>query len=296
MDLVPTYTLYGENDDNIGQEWLHCESIAARSALFDWQIRPHRHHHFFQLLYVTRGSAEALIEGRTVAPPVPFVIIMPPRAVHGFRFGKDVEGHVVTLLVDRVERMLDGCPAARDMFHRPHVIDLAGQRAAAAIDRHIAVVAAEFAGSDVWRLPLIEAHLTAALIRIARLISVAADQLGFSPLNRRALDFRMLVDRNYRRRLPVAYYAAQLGTSQTHLNRVCRAAFDESALRVIDRRVALEATRDLTFTLMSVKEIAASLGFDDPAYFTRFFTKRIGMSPTRFRRRQGRAVAGRTRK
>jgi AraC-like DNA-binding protein len=34
---------------------------------------------------------------------------------------------------------------------------------------------------------------------------------------------------------------------------------------------------------MSIKEIAFELGYDDPAYFTRLFTKLSGMSPTLFR-------------
>jgi AraC family transcriptional activator of pobA len=38
--------------------------------------------------------------------------------------------------------------------------------------------------------------------------------------------------------------------------------------------------------VLSVKEIGAGLGFDDPAYFSRFFTKRTGVPPTVFRQRQ----------
>jgi AraC family transcriptional activator of pobA len=34
---------------------------------------------------------------------------------------------------------------------------------------------------------------------------------------------------------------------------------------------------------MSVSEIAYGLGFDDPAYFTRFFSQRTGISPRAFR-------------
>ncbi|MCW3090626.1 MAG: transcriptional regulator, AraC family [Ferruginibacter sp.] len=44
-----------------------------------------------------------------------------------------------------------------------------------------------------------------------------------------------------------------------------------------------KATQQLDFTDHSVKEIAFSMGFDDPHYFSRRFTKVIGMSPTRYR-------------
>jgi len=36
---------------------------------------------------------------------------------------------------------------------------------------------------------------------------------------------------------------------------------------------------------ISIKEIAYSLGFDDPAYFNRIFKKQVGLSPLAYRRR-----------
>lgn len=295
LDAVPTYALYGETAESPEEQWFHCESIAARSVLHGWQIKPHRHDHFFQFLHIARGPAETLIEGRRMAPSTPAVVTLPPRVVHGFRFAPEVEGHVFTLPIDRLERLLEPSPGARELVVRPRVLPLVGDSSeAAAIVGHVKALAAEFAGSAAWRSPLIEAHVTAVLLLVARLVATdTARSPGGSPLGRRALAFRALVDRHFRRRLPVAYYAARLGTSQTHLNRICRAAFQDSALGVIDRRVVLEATRALTFTMVSVKEIAASLGFDDPAYFSRFFTKHVGVSPTRFRDRQAHVAAGR---
>jgi AraC family transcriptional activator of pobA len=290
LDAVPTYALYGESAEEPQEQWLHCESIAARSRLFDWQIKPHRHAHFFQLLHIVRGPAEALLDGRWTAAPTPVAITVPPLLVHGFRFGPAVDGHVVTLPIERVDRMLAASPGARDLVVRPRLLPLAGDPAeAAAIAAEVAAVAVEFAGASAWRTPIIEARLTAVLLMVARLAArETAAPPGNSPIGPRALAFRALVDRHYRERRPVAHYASTLGVSETHLNRICRSAFRDSALRIIDRRVVLEATRDLTFTVLSVKQIAASLGFDDAAYFSRFFTKYVGLSPIRFRQRQSR--------
>ncbi|HTP81825.1 MAG TPA: helix-turn-helix domain-containing protein [Alphaproteobacteria bacterium] len=287
LDTVPTYALYGEAAEKAREQWLHCESIATRSALYDWQIKAHRHQHFFQFLHIGRGAADIFLGGRWTAAPIPAAVTLPPQVVHGFRFAREVEGHVVTVPIEHVERLLEANPRARDWAVRPRVLPLGGHAEASRIAAEVAALAAEFAGHAAWRSPLIEAHLSAILLLVARLAAAdTARESGGSPLGRHADAFRALVDRHYRRRLPVAYYAAQLGTSQTHLNRICRAAFQDSALGVIDRRVVLEATRDLTFTVLSVKEIAGSLGFDDPAYFSRFFAKHVGVSPARFRQRQ----------
>jgi AraC-like DNA-binding protein len=43
------------------------------------------------------------------------------------------------------------------------------------------------------------------------------------------------------------------------------------------------ASQQLDFTDQSIKKIAFDMGFDDPYYFSRRFTKVIGMAPTKYR-------------
>ena len=52
---------------------------------------------------------------------------------------------------------------------------------------------------------------------------------------------------------------------------------------VVNARVVHEAQRDLVYSSLSVKQVAADLGFDDEAYFGRFFKKHTGHRPTEFR-------------
>ena len=51
----------------------------------------------------------------------------------------------------------------------------------------------------------------------------------------------------------------------------------------IKNRIILEAKRQLLYSEYSVKEVAFDLGFNDPAYFTRFFTKATQKSPLNFK-------------
>ena len=57
-----------------------------------------------------------------------------------------------------------------------------------------------------------------------------------------------------------------------------------SALEIVERRIALEARRQLLFSSLPIKQIGAELGYDDPAYFTRFITRSLGASPAAIRR------------
>jgi AraC family transcriptional activator of pobA len=103
---------------------------------------------------------------------------------------------------------------------------------------------------------------------------------------RRLQRFRTLVESHYLKHWPVERYAAHLALSESSLNRLCRALTGTTAFDIIQQRLALEARRRLAFVAGSVATLAAELGFKDPAYFSRFFHKHNGMSPTQFRRRQ----------
>ena len=48
------------------------------------------------------------------------------------------------------------------------------------------------------------------------------------------------------------------------------------------------AQRDLAYTVLSVKRIALGLGFGDAGYFSRFFQRQTGLTPTAWRAAAGR--------
>jgi AraC family transcriptional activator of pobA len=81
----------------------------------------------------------------------------------------------------------------------------------------------------------------------------------------------------------VESYAQELGVSLGQLTRLCREVLGMSTIEAINARVVHEARRELVYSSLSIKQVAAELGFDDEAYFGRFFKKQTGMRPTEFR-------------
>jgi AraC-like DNA-binding protein len=69
----------------------------------------------------------------------------------------------------------------------------------------------------------------------------------------------------------------------SYLNECVKAVTGKSVTSQIQQRVTMEAKRLLYHSNRSVKEIAGDLGFDDHSYFTRLFTKVVGMTPLAFR-------------
>jgi AraC family transcriptional activator of pobA len=281
---VPTFALYGEEEGTVLGHWLHCESIPARSSRNAWEIRPHRHRSYFQILYQNGGTGECVTEDARRRLKSPVAVTVPPGAVHGFRFSEDVQGWVITVVGERVLSVAETTPEVEGLLARPQVIELQGREETGAIDAAFALINSEFIGLRPARGALMEAQLRSIVILLARIAGPWADKAA-STIHRRAAQLRRLLEDHYREQRSVDFYAKRLGVSQTHLNRICRTAFGKSALGLVHERVVLEASRDLAFTAMTVQDIGRSLGFDDCAYFSRLFKKAAGASPLAFRRR-----------
>ncbi|MCB8819885.1 helix-turn-helix domain-containing protein [Microvirga rosea] len=286
MSTIPTYALYGEYKGDTSADWIHGETIQFRSRLHNFVIEPHRHERLFQILHLTNGHAEFIHDGQPKALQAPCIVTLPSMVVHGYRFTSDVEGMVLTLFEDRLKSILAAEPDALETFRSVQVVSLAHQpEAANALTHHIAAIGGELRDRASGRQTAIEAHLALSLVFLHRTHisghSVPRDA------NDRALQhvmrFRHLVEQDFRSHRPVSFYAQRLGLTSTHLNRLCRDHLGETALGIIHQRIVLEARRYLTFTSLSAKEVALALAFEDPAYFTRFFKRRTGLTPLEFR-------------
>ena len=97
--------------------------------------------------------------------------------------------------------------------------------------------------------------------------------------------FLGLLETQFAQHWQVNDYAKALSISPTHLSRLTKAAVGVSALRMIEARIMQEARRNLAYTNLSISSIAYTLGYADPAYFSRVFTRDAGVSPKVFRSR-----------
>jgi AraC family transcriptional regulator, transcriptional activator of pobA len=83
----------------------------------------------------------------------------------------------------------------------------------------------------------------------------------------------------------VSEFADVLGTHPNHLNALCKQMAGKTAHELLQDRIIAEAKMLLKNGQMSQKEIAYQLGFDTPNYFSSYFKKLTGMSPSAFKER-----------
>ena len=99
-------------------------------------------------------------------------------------------------------------------------------------------------------------------------------------------DFSLLVEQNYKTLHSVTDYATRLGVSPKSLTKHFQKISSKTPSDFIKNRIVLEAQRQLIYSNDSVKQIAYGLGFNDSAYFTRFFKKATSKSPLQFKKDQ----------
>ena len=82
-------------------------------------------------------------------------------------------------------------------------------------------------------------------------------------------------------------YGELLNISTKALNKASKAHFNKTLSDLIAERRIIEAKRELYLTSKAVKEIAFELGYADEFYFSRYFKKKVGVSPQIFRDKVG---------
>lgn len=98
-------------------------------------------------------------------------------------------------------------------------------------------------------------------------------------------DFSRLVEIHFRTKHSVADYADILGVAPKTLSNKFNRLELTQPNDIIKDRIMLEAKRLLGYSTLSVKEIAYQLGYEDPAYFNRLFTNKVGDTPSNFKKK-----------
>nr|WP_300310015.1 helix-turn-helix domain-containing protein [Halomonas sp.] len=289
---VPVFKLYGETRPWPTPDLLHCESIPERSQLHDWHIHPHRHADLFHILHVASGSVTLELEGTTHTANGPLVIVVPAMTIHGFRFAEDIQGHIITLARPLAERFVHALDRQAKVLERADYLRLEGDNTAQRVMQLVEHIAEEYRHPAAGRTSLLESLVLALLVMLSRLRHDApgaryhglrTDNKGREHLAR----FQALIEAQYRQQPSIETLASELGLTSAHLNTLCRRLANRSALQMLHERLLLEAKRQLTYTNMTVSQVSDSLGFSEPAYFTRFFKRLTSHSPRAFRLGQG---------
>jgi len=131
------------------------------------------------------------------------------------------------------------------------------------------------------RITLMQTYMEAFLFHVASLFE---DTVTFS--NRPDLPvakLMRLVDNNFIHERESSFYAGHFGVSIKKINEISLRGTGKTVKQHLQERLILEIKKEIRLNRKSLKEIAFDLGFNEAAYFTRFFKQHTTMTPTEFR-------------
>ena len=134
-------------------------------------------------------------------------------------------------------------------------------------------------GADYPSAVRMAGYLQAAL----GLLMDSGPQKGEDPLSMYARQGAAFLQQNYSQSITVEDAAREAGVSRSYLYRAFQAEFGCSPSAYLIRYRIQRACQLLRHSNLSIDAVAASVGFQDPFYFSRAFHRETGRSPSAYR-------------
>jgi AraC family transcriptional activator of pobA len=279
---LPHYFLYGEPEETVRPDFVHVESLEHRSMPGDWTIRPHMHGDLNHIILIADGGGDIRYEAETIPFEAPRLLVVPARIAHGFDWHRESRGLVLTIADVHLSQLVQHHPDLGQLFDRPRCLPLG-----TADCRQIAATMQALIGELSWiglgQAAAVEAALLGIFVSASRALERSGAASSREPRKPDLVArYHELLEQRFRLRESIDIYARTLGVSPTTLREAC-AVIGQSPTRIRDHRTILEAQRLLAYSALTVAEIGEAVGFEDPAYFSRFFSRKCGQPPNAWR-------------
>jgi AraC family transcriptional activator of pobA len=271
------------------ENYIYTELIETRSKLFNWEIEPHIHRNIFQVMYIKTGEVQFHGLENIINLSVPCIIMIPPSVLHGYTYSSDTTGHAFSLSDTFIESLFEDLMTVSIHLDTFQCVSISEETQPLFEEtvKLIGKIDEEIFSDRPEKKGLIRAYLSQFFILLSRQLKIK-EQITEAKENITLQHFRAFQKnlKNSETTQNIPQFAAALGISAVHLNRICRAVAGKSASHLVQEFTIQKAQKYLTYTSYSVSEIAYLLKFEDPSYFAKMFKKHTGKSPSEVKKNQ----------
>ena len=284
MNAIKEYTFHKRVDWEMEFEIFPIEVFLRLHSKI--ATKPHKLN-FYQLIFITEGEGVHSVDFQHIPYKAGTLIPVARHQVEAFRVNPDVKGHMLLFtpffLMDESSTLhfyteflifnssispiaING--TSHDIVELSDIVKR--------INRDYQMES-DFAKQEVLRSELKLLLLRAE--RIKRRLSIVKCDASLALFKR----FKDEIEARVNHQLGVDDYSQRLAVSRKTLNQVVKYCTGRTTKHVLDERILLEIKRLLSYSELSVKEIAFQLGFDEPTNMVKFFKKHTSYSPSHFR-------------
>lgn len=290
---IPNIDIGESYDSRFSGADIHVDSLHNLSEFFGKDMPAHRHDKFYQVHWIRSGVANVQLGEQSYRGAAPLFFFTPPAIPHSFELGEKTDGLVLTVRRELVNRMVTGSgeDALEKRFSTPVFYELDSvvgrhTREAQNLQTLVELLGDEFFDKRPGRRHTLPALMNLILVSIFRIAELPERSESFRQVELEIFEaFSKLVDAQFAQHWPLRQYASTLNVTQGRLADICQRLTGSSPKKLVYERQIQEAKWELIYTTTAINAISDHLGFKDPAYFCRFFTRHTGLSPREFRRR-----------
>ncbi|CAK3625936.1 AraC family transcriptional regulator, 4-hydroxyphenylacetate 3-monooxygenase operon regulatory protein [Vibrio crassostreae] len=284
---IPNINIGKVYDSRYEESDFHIEKLDSLALFFGRNMPTHYHDRFYQIHCILEGNTHVLLDESHYSKNGVTLFFTPPTVPHSFVTDDEAKGFVITASQTLVWRLLDIEIGRNDIAStamQPFCIEIS--------DTHrliswFSYLLQEQESTKFMSNSACQSILQLILIDVLRLADAQPTNTTYQSSNVHTFNqFNQLIELHYKEHWTLPQYADNLKLTTARLNDICRRICGLASKRLVAERMMQEARRLLILTAMSVQEIAYELGFQDPAYFARFFKKNSGETASEFRERE----------
>lgn len=268
--------------------WIKVRQLDANFCLNE----EHHRHSYEELIWVKSGTGTQLIDNEQLTVQANTLYLISNGQIHNFLEGQQMEAYVIgfdhnflkaysPFPYATISKLLNHFKTINSLsFENPSLAE---------IDLIVRQMYQEYSKpvSTLKKLEILNCFLLILLNIIQRTLSEKSalknEKITFDYKFPIYQEFQQLIDLNFTEHHSLTFYTLKLGISARNLTNFTKIYTGKSAKQLIGIRIVTEAKRLLTFTSLSLTEIATTLGFEETSYFIRFFRIQTSLTPGNYR-------------
>lgn len=269
------------------EDYFYINSLSSHFKSHFKIIEKAHKHDFYFCVFFKEGIGTHEIDFKTYNIKPRSLFLLRPGQIHSWQFNSPPKGYILLHTKEFIEfpfvkEYLESYPFYK--FNKEPVLYLTKEEASN-IEIYYEKLFLEFSDNKIYKNEILNAFVKIIYIEAARLFNNPTTNKKHIPSRYfKVLNLlESMIENDFKTKKNASFYSNELHITTKHLNRIVNNTLSKTTSEIINERVILEAKRLIAHTNYTLKYISEELGYDDYAYFSRFFKSKTDFTPSQFK-------------